>query len=152
MAFCVVGGEGENGSWRTAFSESATSLFERAVPVALRVGEKEEHVEELTVRILLGISKQLHSCKVLANGAPVPEPFLANATCGSAVAHISAPRNLILLFRGLCHPPRSRPPASLRALTPAPRLARSCCGSSSPARTTLSSSTLSRSLKKTSRR
>ena len=64
MASFVV--EGDGVSWRTSFTETATTLFERSVPVALRSGDKEERVEELTVRILLGISKQLHNSKVRA--------------------------------------------------------------------------------------
>ena len=46
-----------------AFAETASILYERAVPVALRSGDKEERVEELSVRILLGISKQLQNSK-----------------------------------------------------------------------------------------
>ena len=51
--------------WRYAASEAASSaaLFERHVPVALRAGDKEERVEELTVRIVLGVSKHLHNSK-----------------------------------------------------------------------------------------
>lgn len=60
----MTGYDGDVQNLRAALAESATVLFERAVPVALRSGDKEERVEELTVRVAMGVSKQLHNSKV----------------------------------------------------------------------------------------
>lgn len=60
----MSGYDGDAQALRAALAESATVLFERAVPVALRTGDKEERVEELTVRVSMGVSKHLHNGKV----------------------------------------------------------------------------------------
>lgn len=52
--------EGDPSSWKTSYVESATNIFNKDVPVCVK-GESTEKIEDLTVRILLGLNKQKQS-------------------------------------------------------------------------------------------
>ena len=51
--------EGDPSSWKTSYVENATNLFNKDVPVCVKGGPDgaAEKIEELTVRILLGLNK-----------------------------------------------------------------------------------------------
>ena len=49
-------------SWRSNV-ENASTLFEKPVPVKIRTLDKEERVEELVIRILMGVHKGQHGAK-----------------------------------------------------------------------------------------
>lgn len=51
--------EGDPSSWKTSYVENATNLFNKDVPVCVKGGPDgaSEKIEELTVRILLGLNK-----------------------------------------------------------------------------------------------
>ena len=55
--------EGDPSSWKTSYVENATNLFNKDVPVCVKGGADgaQEKIEELTVRILLGLNKQKQS-------------------------------------------------------------------------------------------
>lgn len=45
---------------------SATRLYWRAVPVTVRLADREEHVASLTVRIMSGVARSGHASRVRA--------------------------------------------------------------------------------------
>ena len=51
--------EGDPSSWKTSYVANATNLFNKDVPVCVKGGPDgaSEKIEELTVRILLGLNK-----------------------------------------------------------------------------------------------
>ena len=56
--------EGDPTSWKTSYVESAQNMFNKDVPVCVKASDREERIEELTIRILLGIKKHEHNAKV----------------------------------------------------------------------------------------
>ena len=52
--------EGDPSSWKTSYVENAANIFNKDVPVCVK-GESTEKIEELTVRILMGLNKQKQS-------------------------------------------------------------------------------------------
>ena len=64
--------EGDPSSWKTSYVENATNLFNKDVPVCVK-GESTERIEELTIRILMGLNKHKQS-KVNAQPRPWASP------------------------------------------------------------------------------
>jgi hypothetical protein len=52
--------EGDPSSWKTSYVESATNIFNKDVPVCVK-GESSEKIQDLTIRILMGLNKQKQS-------------------------------------------------------------------------------------------
>jgi|AntAceMinimDraft_1070359.scaffolds.fasta_scaffold51399_2 hypothetical protein len=52
--------EGDPSSWKTSYVESAANIFTKDVPVCVK-GESAERIEDLTVRMLMGLNKQKQS-------------------------------------------------------------------------------------------
>ena len=52
--------EGDPSSWKTSYVENATNIFNKDVPVCVK-GESTERIEDLTIRILMGLNKQKQS-------------------------------------------------------------------------------------------
>lgn len=48
--------EGDPSSWKTSYVENAANLFNKEVPVCVK-GETSEKIEDLTIRILMGLNK-----------------------------------------------------------------------------------------------
>lgn len=92
----MAGYDAETQALRAALAESSSVLFERAVPVALRSGDKEDRVEELTVRVSMGVSKQFHNSKVQAlSEARDPQTRSGAHVCAAPVRQGHHPSTLL---------------------------------------------------------
>lgn len=81
---CEAGSKHASMHWTAADTgfdaAAATGLYLRAVPVTLRLADREEHVAELTVRIMSGGARSGHAPRVRSNSLCWPSNAFAVQT------------------------------------------------------------------------